>query len=44
MHQQSVIEVHIPAKSIDFERERKKPKHPGAIFHAQRKKVLDNIG
>ena len=34
MHQQSVIEVHIPAKSIDFERE-KKPKHPGATLHAQ---------
>ena len=38
MHQQSAIEVHIPAKSIDFEREKKKPKHPGAILHAQRKK------
>jgi len=43
MHQQSVIEVHIPAKSIDFERERKKPKHPGAIFHAQRKKFLTTL-
>jgi len=42
MHQQSVIEVHIPAKSIDFERE-KKTKTPWCNFTCTKKKILTTL-
>lgn len=42
MHQQSVIEVHIPAKSIDFERE--KNQNTLVQFYMHKEKILDNIG
>ena len=43
MHQQSAIEVHIPAKSIDFERE-KKNQNTLVQFDMHKEKILDNIG
>lgn len=42
MQQQSVIEVHIPAKSIDFERE--KNQNTLVQFYMHKEKILDNIG
>ena len=42
MHQQSAIEVHIPAKSIDFERE--KNQNTLVQFDMHKEKILDNIG